>query len=187
MSGNLEEEQDEVIKGIRILSDINFKLFLFIIVFIFLVGPTSYILNLGTESFGYYLTHFFEKSLFTDAAANDQWPQWWTTFYWANWFSWAALTALFLGRIAYGHTVRAFIILRRKFVPSIELCCLCCSVSGFPNMSKNSRPLRQLRESQGLLPSTKKAASSRYSFSLTMTLPLLFFHANSAAYINFMH
>ncbi|MEK3806951.1 BCCT family transporter [Bacillus sp. FSL H8-0547] len=99
-----------LMKGIRILSDINFKLFLFIIIFIFLVGPTSYILNLGTESFGHYLTHFFEKSLFTGAAASDQWPQWWTTFYWANWFSWAALTALFLGRIAYGHTVRAFII-----------------------------------------------------------------------------
>lgn len=99
-----------LMKGIRILSDINFKLFLFIIVFIFLVGPTAYLLNLGTESFGHYITHFFEKSLFTGAAAGDQWPQWWTTFYWANWFSWAAITALFLGRIAYGHTVRSFII-----------------------------------------------------------------------------
>ncbi|WP_368505206.1 BCCT family transporter [Alkalihalophilus sp. As8PL] len=99
-----------LMKGIRILSDINFKLFLFIIAFIFLVGPTAYLLNLGTESFGHYITHFFEKSLFTGAAADDQWPQWWTTFYWANWFSWAAITALFLGRIAYGHTVRSFII-----------------------------------------------------------------------------
>ncbi|OLS38243.1 BCCT transporter [Alkalihalophilus pseudofirmus] len=99
-----------LMKGIRILSDINLKLFIFIILFIFLVGPTSYLLNLGTESFGHYLTNFFDKSLFTGAAASDTWPQWWTTFYWANWFSWAAITALFLGRIAYGHTVRAFII-----------------------------------------------------------------------------
>lgn len=107
-----------LMKGIRILSDINFKLFLLIIIFIFVVGPTAYLLNLGTESFGYYLTHFFEKSLFTGAAANDQWPQWWTTFYWANWFSWAAIAALFLGRISYGYTVRTFIIV--NFVlPSI--------------------------------------------------------------------
>ncbi|MGD6870906.1 BCCT family transporter [Sutcliffiella horikoshii] len=98
-----------LMKGIRILSDINLKLFIFIILFIFVVGPTAYILNLGTESLGNYFTNFFEKSLFTGAAAGDPWPQWWTTFYWANWFSWAAITSLFLGRIAYGHTVRAFI------------------------------------------------------------------------------
>ena len=99
-----------LMKGIRILSDINFKLFLFIIVFMFVVGPTAFLLNLGTESFGNYLTNFFDKSLFTGAAGGDQWPQWWTTFYWANWFSWAAITALFLGRIAYGQTVRAVIL-----------------------------------------------------------------------------
>ncbi|MDQ0340561.1 choline-glycine betaine transporter [Caldalkalibacillus uzonensis] len=99
-----------LMKGIRILSDINFKLFFVIILFLFLAGPTAYLLNLGTEAFGHYLSNFFDKSLFTGAAADDQWPQWWTTFYWANWFSWAAITALFLGRIAYGQTVRAFIL-----------------------------------------------------------------------------
>ncbi|MCM3761445.1 BCCT family transporter [Alkalihalobacillus oceani] len=99
-----------LMKGIRILSDINIKLFVFIIVYLFIIGPTSYLLNLGTESFGNYLTNFFDKSLFTGAAGEDQWPQAWTTFYWANWFSWAAITALFLGRIAYGQTVRSFIL-----------------------------------------------------------------------------
>ncbi|MEW9673796.1 BCCT family transporter [Ammoniphilus sp. 3BR4] len=97
-------------KGIRILSDINMKVFYAIALFLFVAGPTTYLLNLGTESFGYYLTHFFEKSLFTGAAAKDPWPQWWTTFYWASWFAWAAITALFLGRIAYGYTVKAMII-----------------------------------------------------------------------------
>lgn len=98
-----------LMRGIRILSDINTKVFFGIIVFIFVFGPTAFLLNLGAESFGHYLTHFFEKNLFTGAAAGDQWPQWWTTFYWANWLAWAPITALFLGRISYGHTVKDFI------------------------------------------------------------------------------
>lgn len=97
-------------KGIRILSSINVKAFYAIAIFLFIAGPTSYVLNLGTESFGNYLTHFFEKSLFTGGASGDTWPQGWTTFYWANWFSWAAITALFLGRIAYGYTVKKVIL-----------------------------------------------------------------------------
>lgn len=96
-------------KGIKFLSDINMKAFILIAIFLFIVGPTAYLLNIGTESFGNYLTNFFEKSLFTGAAAKDPWPQWWTTFYWANWFSWAAITALFLGRISYGYTVKKVI------------------------------------------------------------------------------
>ncbi|MDQ0243709.1 choline-glycine betaine transporter [Bacillus fengqiuensis] len=99
-----------LMKGIRILSDINMKVYIAIILFIFVAGPTAYIVNLGTESFGHFLTNFFDKSLFTGAASGDPWPQWWTVFYWANWFAWAAITALFLGRISYGYSVKAFII-----------------------------------------------------------------------------
>lgn len=99
-----------LMKGIRILSDINIKAYIGIIAFLFVAGPTAYILNLGTESFGHFLSNFFKMSLFTGAGAGDLWPQWWTVFYWANWFAWAAIAALFLGRISYGYTVRAFIL-----------------------------------------------------------------------------
>jgi choline-glycine betaine transporter len=99
-----------LMKGIRILSDINMKAFVIIVIFVFIVGPTSYIVNLGTESFGIYLTDFFEKSLFTGASAGDPWPQWWTTFYWASWFAWALIISLFLGRIAYGYKVKTVIL-----------------------------------------------------------------------------
>lgn len=99
-----------LMKGIRILSNINMRVFILIIIFVFIFGPTNYILNLGTESLGHYLTHFFEKSLFTGAAAGDPWPQWWTTFYWASWFAWALIISLFLGRIAYGYKVKTVIL-----------------------------------------------------------------------------
>lgn len=107
-----------LMKGIRILSNINMNVYIIIVLFIFITGPMTFIVNLGTESFGHYLTNFFEKSLFTGAAAGDMWPKWWTVFYWANWFAWAAITAMFLGRIGYGYTVRTFIVVNFVF-PSI--------------------------------------------------------------------
>lgn len=107
-----------LMKGIRILSDLNMKVYYVIILFMFVFGPTSYIVNLGTEAFGSYLSNFFQRSLFTGASSGDLWPQWWTVFYWANWFAWAAITALFLGRIAYGYSVKAFITVN-FIIPSI--------------------------------------------------------------------
>jgi choline-glycine betaine transporter len=105
-----------LMKGIRILSDINTKLLLLITLFVFFLGPTFFILQLGTEGFGEYLSTFFQRSLITGAAAFksgegiDMWGQWWTNFYFANWLAWAPITALFLGRLGYGQTVRKFLL-----------------------------------------------------------------------------
>ena len=107
-----------VMKGIKILSDINMKVYYLIGIFVFLAGPTSYFLNLGTEAFGGYLTGFLDKNLYTGGASNEMWPKGWTMFYWAVWMAWAPVTACFLGRISYGRTVRE--ILNINFVfPSI--------------------------------------------------------------------
>ena len=97
-----------LMKGIRILSDINTKALLLLVLIAFLVGPTVKILSFGLECFGVYLTRFFELNLFTGAANEDPWPKGWTVFYWAVWLAWAPITACFLGRIAYGRTVREF-------------------------------------------------------------------------------
>ena len=66
-------------------------------------------MSFGVESFGNYLQHFFERSLYTGASSNDGWANSWTIFYWANWLAWAPISALFLGRLAIGYTVKDFI------------------------------------------------------------------------------
>ncbi|TQV71150.1 BCCT family transporter [Exilibacterium tricleocarpae] len=96
-------------RGISRLSNINIRLFFGYCLFVFLFGPTLFILEVGVESFGEYLSEFFSRSLYTGAAAADPWPKSWTIFYWANWFAWAPITAMFLGKIARGYTVREFI------------------------------------------------------------------------------
>ena len=93
-------------KGIKILSAVNAWFYLVLGVFVFLAGPTRYILNLCVESFGAYLSDFFRLSLWTSAAAGDGWSLWWPQFYWLMWFAWMPLSGVFLGRISRGYTVR---------------------------------------------------------------------------------
>ncbi|OAL59296.1 MULTISPECIES: BCCT family transporter [unclassified Halomonas] len=96
-------------KGIARFSSLNAGLLLILGVFAFIAGPTIFSLALGVESFGVFIDNFLTKSLFTGAAGEDQWPQWWSIFYWAVWFSWAPVAALFLGKISCGYTVREFL------------------------------------------------------------------------------
>lgn len=97
-------------RGIARLSSINAWLLLALGVFTLVVGPTAYMLGLGTESLGAALDGFFSRSLFTGTAGNDPWANGWTVFYWAVWFAWAPMAALFLGKISRGHTVRDFLL-----------------------------------------------------------------------------
>jgi len=96
-------------KGIRILSDLNMKLF-FVLIFIFLIfGPFKSILGLGLSGLINYAQTFVSRSLFIGFSADDPWPRDWTIFYWAVWLAWAPVTALFLGRIGYGYRVKEFL------------------------------------------------------------------------------
>ena len=114
-----------LMKGIRILSSANTYALFGLAVFVLLFGPTVFILSFGLESFGVYLTNFFEMNLFADAlnaveANPDEkpWTHSWTIFYWAVWLAWTPITACFLGQIAYGRTVREFMLVNFIF-PSL--------------------------------------------------------------------
>ncbi|WP_429249257.1 BCCT family transporter [Fusobacterium sp. PH5-29] len=93
-------------KGIKICADINVYGYVAFLSFLLLFGGTAFVFNLGTEAFGGFLSNFFEKALSTGASSNSQWPQWWTTFYWASWMAWAPTSGAFMGRIAYGRTIK---------------------------------------------------------------------------------
>jgi choline/carnitine/betaine transport len=98
-----------LLKGIRVLANINIIAFLIICVFVLFFGPTLFLLQFGIESLGDYAVNFFQRSLYTGAIVDSDWVNSWTVFYWANWLAWTPVTALFLGRLAYGYTVRDYI------------------------------------------------------------------------------
>nr|WP_255437463.1 BCCT family transporter [Thalassobacillus sp. CUG 92003] len=100
-----------LLRGIRVLADFNIYIYYIIIAALIILGPTVYMFSVGTESFGGFLSHFFEKALFTGGAAGDTWASGWTTFYWSNWMAWAPVTAVFLARIAYGYKVKEVIMM----------------------------------------------------------------------------
>lgn len=93
-------------RGIQHLSAINSWFYLIIGIFVFLAGPTTYILNLCVESFGGYISDFFKLSLWTSTAWGDGWSLWWPQFYWCVWLTWMPISAVFLGKISRGYTVR---------------------------------------------------------------------------------
>lgn len=93
-------------KGVKVVADVNVYGYVLILGLFLILGPTSYMFGLGTESFGGFITHFFERALFTGTSEGSSWPQTWTTFYWANWMAWAPTTGIFLGTIAYGRKIK---------------------------------------------------------------------------------
>ena len=93
-------------KGLRTLSNINVVGFALFLLFLLTFSNIPFLLNLATESLGGFIGNFFERALLTGAAAESQWPQWWTTFYWFSWMAWAPTSGAFMGRIAYGRKVK---------------------------------------------------------------------------------
>lgn len=96
-------------KGIRILSDINIRAFFVIAAFVLVFGPTREMFLIGGEGLWNYIQTFFQRSTGLGSNISEEWSHSWTVFYWANWMAWTPISALFLGRLGVGYTVRDFI------------------------------------------------------------------------------
>lgn len=100
-----------LLRGIRILSEINTWFFFALVAFIAAFGPLREMLMQGGQATVGYVAGFLDRSLLIGSASGDhEWAKSWTTFYFANWLAWAPVTAMFLGRIARGYSVRAFVL-----------------------------------------------------------------------------
>ena len=101
-----------VAKGIQWLSNINMVLALALAVFVFVVGPTVFILDLIPTAVGSYFQDLAQMSARTEAAGGDAMAEWlsgWTVFYWAWWLSWTPFVGMFIARISRGRTIRQFV------------------------------------------------------------------------------
>ncbi|MBC7277253.1 BCCT family transporter [Nocardioides sp.] len=100
-----------VAKGIQWLSNINMVLALLLALFLFVVGPTVFILDLIPTSLGTYLGDLAQMSARTGVggAETSDWLGKWTIFYWAWWISWTPFVGMFIARISRGRTVRQFV------------------------------------------------------------------------------
>jgi glycine betaine transporter len=96
-------------KGIQWIANTNMVLAVFLLVFVFFLGPTVFILNTLTESLGGYLANLIPMSFRTAAFSDGAFVSSWTVFYWAWWISWAPFVGTFIARISRGRTIREFV------------------------------------------------------------------------------
>ncbi|MFF8552000.1 BCCT family transporter [Streptomyces sp. NPDC015501] len=96
--------------GVKWLSSINLVVAAVLMVFVFFVGPTVYLLDVLPSSVGGYLHQLLPMASRTGAFGGQDWLGAWTIFYWAWWLSWAPFVGTFIARISKGRTIREFLL-----------------------------------------------------------------------------
>ena len=99
--------------GMAKLSNMAMLIAITLLVYLLVIGPTSYIMNIVTSGFGRYLfnalpagfstVEFFGPSLV-------DWFQGWTLNYMIWWLAWSPFVGVFIARISRGRTIREFLV-----------------------------------------------------------------------------
>jgi len=97
-------------KGIKILSETNMILAVVLLLLIFVLGPTVFLLQAYLQNIGDYLADIVHNTFNLFAYKKTNWIGGWTIFYWGWWLAWAPFVGLFIARISRGRTIREFII-----------------------------------------------------------------------------
>ena len=85
-------------------------LYQLILLFVFFVGPTVYLLTLIPSTFSTYISEFLFMTGQSAAWGPEsaEFSNTWTVYYWAWWLSWSPFVGMFLARISRGRSVREF-------------------------------------------------------------------------------
>jgi len=97
-------------KGIKLLSETNMVLAIVLLLLIFVLGPTVFLLQAYLQNIGDYLADIVHNTFNLFAYKKTDWIGGWTIFYWGWWLAWAPFVGLFIARISRGRTIREFII-----------------------------------------------------------------------------
>ena len=102
-------------KGIKRLSQLNMIIAAGLLLFVFLAGPTGFLLDAIVQNIGTYLQRLPQNSFWTATfdrrppAEQQAWLAGNTIFYWAWWIAWAPFVGMFIARISRGRTIREFV------------------------------------------------------------------------------
>ena len=95
--------------GIKVLSNVNVVIALSMVFFCLIAGPTVFIIDNFSSSFGHMLNNFFGMIFWTDPCTKGSFPQDWTIFYAVRKATYGPFMGLFIARISRGRTVRQVI------------------------------------------------------------------------------
>ncbi|OZB36703.1 MAG: choline transporter [Halothiobacillus sp. 14-56-357] len=96
--------------GIKRLSQLNMLLAITLMLFVFAVGPTVFILKTFMQNTGSYLSNIVERSFSLQAYSGGNWIGNWTLFIFGWTIAWAPFVGLFIAKISRGRTIRQFVL-----------------------------------------------------------------------------
>lgn len=105
-------------KGIKWLAGLTSKIFYILLIVLFIIGPTAYILNLANVGMGTWMDNFWTWGLDPYLSGGKPLVMWWTMYAWAMWIAYAPLMGIFFAMIAYGRTIRQFLVIN-WILPSV--------------------------------------------------------------------
>lgn len=97
-------------RGILFLSNLNMVIALGLLLFVFLMGPTSFLLDSFTTTLGDYIGNLIPMSFRLTPFTRGTWVGTWTLFYWAWWIAWAPFVGMFIARVSKGRTIQEFVL-----------------------------------------------------------------------------
>lgn len=97
-------------KGVKRLSILNMVLAISLMLFVFAVGPTIFILNTFMQNTGSYLSNIVERTFNLQAYTASDWIGNWTLFIFGWTIAWAPFVGLFIAKISRGRTIRQFVV-----------------------------------------------------------------------------
>lgn len=107
-----------VLKGIKLLSDLNVRIYFFLLFFLFCTVDIPYVLNLGYEALGEFINTYFQQSLATGAASGDTFFTDWIGYNFGGMIASICFTPIFLGSLTYGRSIRE-VIEMNFFLPTL--------------------------------------------------------------------
>jgi BCCT family betaine/carnitine transporter len=96
-------------KGMKNLSNFTAGLCIVYLIYVFIAGPTTFIMKNTVNSFGWMIEMFPRMSLFTDPITNGGFPEAWTLFFQAFYLNYAAMMGIFIAKISKGRTLRQLV------------------------------------------------------------------------------
>ncbi len=96
-------------KGVKRLSVLNIALAVALMLFVFAVGPTIFILETFLENTGRYLNGIIERTFNLQAYSRSDWIGNWTLFIFGWTIAWAPFVGLFIAKISRGRSIRQFV------------------------------------------------------------------------------
>lgn len=98
--------------GMARLSNIAMVIAIVLLLFMLIVGPTSYLMNAVVTGFGRYIAHVLPAGFATAEFLEDDvvgWFEGWTLNYMIWWLAWSPFVGVFIARISRGRTIREFL------------------------------------------------------------------------------